>query len=363
MQNPLFSHVAILGLGLIGASLAKTLASKKLGTTISVFDTSPEAQLYAAGAGWKADYAHAGQAVENADLIVFAAPPAAFEALAKDIAPFLKQGAVVMDVASVKRHAVATIAPHLPAYVAFVPAHPIAGSEKTGAAASRDDLFKGKQVILTPKKQDLKSVPVTRIRTLWETLGAKIEYMPAELHDRIYAYVSHLPQVVSFASGKCLKGIPAETDETFTRFMRLTHSDPALWADICVLNADFIREALAAFTSFAGQMTGELSQSQEEGNGNGHIAPQLLPMIVATCLVATASLLQEDSGIHPAHFAGAGFSDMVSPATQDPHAALAAISEHHHHIAHLLASFLRILHEMSDALSAGDKNKLQKLFR
>jgi prephenate dehydrogenase len=202
------------------------------------------------------------------------------------------------------------------------------------------------------------SEPVSRVRLLWETVGARVEYMPADLHDRIYAYLSHLPQLVAFAARGCVVDAGKLQGEEARRFTRLMASDPALWADICLANADFVDAALGDFAGFAGQMEGELSEVPAAGGVEAEHAAELFPRVVATCLIATASLLQEMTGVHPARYAGAGFTDMTAPALSDPQAALAAISSHHWGIAKMLNDLLLRLHAVREALLSGDKAAL-----
>lgn len=355
-------RVAIIGLGLIGSSLARALVERQLDIHIAAFDLSHDVLSYALREGFAhSQHAHVGQAVGDADIIVLAAPPAALATLAGDIAPFLKADAVITDTASVKCHAIAAITSHLPKPGVYVPAHPIAGSEHSGVRAGKTDLFAGKRVILTPEEGQLKSEPVARVRGLWEAVGARIEYMPADLHDRIYAYVSHLPQIVAFAV-KHSFDLHAQQDETLSRFTRLMKSDPVLWADICIANADYIGDALEDFAGFASQMAGELSESPSTGGADAQLAATLFSKVVATCLIATASGLQEIIGIHPARYAGSGFADMTAPAVSDPEEALAAISTHHWMIAKMLRGTLMRLDEIRSRLKNGDRHALQNAF-
>ena len=222
-------RIAILGLGLIGSSLARALAGKNPDVHIAAFDLSYDALAYATAEGFiHSHHAHAKQAAHEADIIILATPPASFATLATDIALFLKKGAIVTDTGSVKRKAIADITARIPLHASYVPGHPIAGSEHTGVKAGRADLFTGKRVILTPEESDLLSEPVAQIRSLWKMAGARVEFMPADLHDRIYAYVSHLPQLVAFAIREPMNDLNTSSNETLKHFMRLTHSDPKL---------------------------------------------------------------------------------------------------------------------------------------
>jgi prephenate dehydrogenase len=348
-------------MGLIGSSVARLLVEKNLVRHVAAFDTNRDSLAYAAQQGFAhSQHAHAGQAAQDADLIIFATPPTSFAALARDIAPFVKPQAVLTDVASVKRHAVAAITPVLAYPAMYVPGHPVAGSEMTGPQAGRADLFKGRHVILTPQEDQVLSDPVGKIRILWEAAEAKIEFMPPEMHDRIYAYVSHLPQLVAYAAWEPLKFL-STGDETFARFTRLAKSHPDLWADISITNSDYICEALTGFIAFATQIQGELNENDAPlPDAEVDMSAILFPKIVATCLVATTSLLQEQTGVHPARYCGKGFTDMVSPAMQDPDATLAAISSHPHQMAGMLRVMLDHLMDIKDAVHLQSRRDFMK---
>jgi cyclohexadieny/prephenate dehydrogenase len=353
-------RIAIIGLGLIGSSLARALVSQNADIHIAAFDLSHDALSYAVKEGFAhSQHAHAGQAASGTDMVVLATPPSTLAAIAGEIAPFIGPEAVVTDVASVKCHAVNAIVPHMPRPDMYVPAHPIAGSELSGIRAGRADLFAGKRVILTPEEDDLRSENVARVCALWESVGAKIEYMPADIHDRIYAYVSHLPQIIAFAAAQAMKDLPT-ADPRFTRLMK---SDPVLWADICVANADPIGDALENFAQFASQMAGELTETPPAKNPDGHLAVTLFSKVIATCLIASAATLQETMGVHPARYAGSGFTDMTSPATSDPESALAAISDHNGAIASMLRQMLARLDEIKKRLKSGDRQALENSLR
>jgi prephenate dehydrogenase len=186
--------------------------------------------------------------------------------------------------------------------------------------------------------------------------------MPADLHDRIYAYVSHLPQVAAFAVAQTMRALPAPQDEASMRFMRLMQSDPALWADICFANAHHVGDALTDFAGFVSQIAGELSETPAAGEADAQLAAALFPKVIATCLIAAASLLQEITGIHPGRYAGSGFADMTAPAVSDPEAALAAISTQHWVIAKMLKDTLARLDIIRARLKSGDRQALATAF-
>ncbi len=354
-----FNHITLLGLGLIGSSLAQVIARKKLASHISAFDNSERALDYAMNNGFiHSKHKSPHDAVNNADLIIFATPPGTFSEIAKDISSSLKKDSVIMDVASVKRHARSSIKPSLPEHALYVPAHPIAGSEKTGVEAGNAELFSGKRVILTPEESELLGDPVTRIRILWEKIGAKVEFMPAPLHDLIYAYVSHLPQVMAFAIAPLVN--QSRQDKNYRRFTRLTQSNPKLWVDICLTNPDYICNAIDDLISFLGQMHGELKNNRQ--NSNGDDISLLFGQLVATCLVATSSLLLEQANVSPLRYAGSGFSDMTILATEDPRKMLADISENNAQMAALLEVTLERLQKIRNAIKANHPEELMHLF-
>ncbi len=357
-----FNRVAILGLGLIGGSLARVLSKKKLAQHIAAYNHSNHALEYALEKGFiDSGLATAGNAVANADLIIFATPPQVFSGLAAEIASHIARGAVLMDVGSVKRQAIAAIKPHMPDYTHYVPAHPIAGSDKSGIEAGNAELFSGRSVILTPEEAELNSDPVTRISLLWKQIGSRVEFMPPEMHDSIYAYVSHLPHIVAFAIAPLMDKSFAENAE-YARFLRLTHSSPALWADICLANADYAGQAMEDFIRFAAQMHGELKEnSQNNENGQGNVS-LLFATLIATCLVATASLVQDQIGVNPLRYAGTGFADMTALAVHDPQELLAQISAHTNVVAALLGNMLERLQAFRAAIAGRHYEALVRLF-
>ncbi|MEI6730542.1 MAG: prephenate dehydrogenase/arogenate dehydrogenase family protein, partial [Pseudomonadota bacterium] len=153
-----YNRIAILGLGLIGSSIARAVTEKKIAEHVAAFDISSQSLDFAINQGFvDSIYLQASQAVENADLIIFATPPQYFSEIMEEIAKNIKPGAIITDVGSVKLSAIADITEYLPEHAQFVPAHPIAGSENSGVEAGDANLFVGKRVILTPGKANLQS--------------------------------------------------------------------------------------------------------------------------------------------------------------------------------------------------------------
>jgi len=239
--------LAIVGTGLIGGSFA--LALKKAGAVREVLGVGRNAARLTVARelgliDGAADWAQAGQA----DCILLAMPVGETESVLKALAPHLKAGAIVTDAGSTKLNVVAAaraaLGTHFPD---FVPGHPIAGSEQSGPAAARADLYQGRKVVLTPQAETRASAIAT-VQALWEAAGAQVETLGAALHDRIFAAVSHLPHLAAFALVDELAG--RADGDTFFRFAasgfrdftRIAGSSPEMWRDIALAN----REALLA---------------------------------------------------------------------------------------------------------------------
>ncbi len=239
--------LAIVGTGLIGGSFA--LALKQAGAVGEVLGVgrNPARLTVARELGLidrAADWAQAGQA----DCILLALPVGETEAVLNHLAPHLKAGAIVTDAGSTKLNVIAAARAALgPRFADFVPGHPIAGSEQSGPGAARADLYQGKKVVLTPQA-DTRADAVATVKTLWQAAGAQVETLDADLHDRVFAAVSHLPHLAAFA---LVDDLACRVDgDTFFRFAasgfrdftRIAGSSPEMWRDIALSN----REALLA---------------------------------------------------------------------------------------------------------------------
>ena len=240
-----FERVAVIGVGLIGGSFA--LALKRAGACASVVGVgrNPDNMRVAKERGIvdsvEADVA---VAVRDADLVLVATPVAQFPELFARIVPTLAPWALVMDAGSTKQDVVAAARAALGSRIAqFVPAHPIAGAEHSGAAAAKADLFAGKRVVLAPVAENPASI-VDAAAAAWEACGARISRMSATEHDAVFAAVSHLPHVLAYA----LVHEVAQRDNSgqlfgyaaggFRDFTRIASSHPEMWRDICVANRD-----------------------------------------------------------------------------------------------------------------------------
>ena len=256
-RHPLFERMAVIGVGLIGGSLA--LAARRRGLVSSVVGCgrSPQNLQVACDRGL-IDVAtqDPGEAVRTAELVVLAVPVGAMASVAEAIRPHLLRGAVVSDVASVKQEVVALLDPLCSgAGCVFVGAHPIAGSEDTGAVAANAELFQGGRCILTPTATtDLKVLG--DVRALWEGVGMRVEEMDAATHDMILARVSHAPHLVAYALaaavGEARVGghtVLSYAGSGFRDTTRIAGSSAALWRGIALANRERVLEALGEFES------------------------------------------------------------------------------------------------------------------
>jgi prephenate dehydrogenase len=238
-------RVALLGTGLIGGSLAAALKRAGLAGWIVGFSSGDADEARALGlvdevAG------SAEAAVDGCDTIILAAPVSINGELLARIAPVLAPGVLLTDVSSVKMPVVAAALRHLgDALPGFVPCHPIAGGERSGPHAADAGLFEGRTVILSPLPSS-EPEKVARLEAVWQRLGAVVERMPAEEHDRVYALVSHWPHAVSFALAGALSASRLDDGLVGPGLRDLTRtaaSSPALWADILMQNTGPVLQA------------------------------------------------------------------------------------------------------------------------
>jgi prephenate dehydrogenase len=249
-----FNKVTIIGVGLIGGSLAKVLRTTGLADSIIGSGRSRETLELALRLG-VIDQIGLGpeRAVEGADLVVLASPVGTFEDVVGGIGPHLKPGAILTDVGSVKGKLVHRIEKILPAGIHFVPGHPIAGKEKFGVSEATEMLFRGAKCILTPTDRT-EPAAVNALREVWTKAGANVITMDPDMHDMIFAAVSHMPHVAAFAMMYAVAELKTGTDDYvnysgagFKDFTRIAASSPEIWRDICIMNRDNIVQMLDRF--------------------------------------------------------------------------------------------------------------------
>ena len=270
--QPLFNRLALIGVGLIGSSIAR--AARALGAVeeIVVTSRSEQTRQRAAELGL-ADRvtATAADAVAGADLVIVCVPIGACEAVAREIGPKLKQGAIVSDVGSVKSAIVRDMAPHIPAGVHFIPGHPVAGTEHSGPDAGFAELFVNSWCILTPAK-DADSYAVERLSQLWKAFGANVEIMSPEHHDLVLAVTSHVPHLIAYNIVGTAFDLRHVTESEilkysgggFRDFTRIAASDPTMWRDIFLNNKDAVLEVLGRFNEDLATLTRAIRRGDGE---------------------------------------------------------------------------------------------------
>ena len=251
-----FEHVAVIGLGLIASSI--THAMRRAGMSSRITGYARSATTRGKARELKLCdkiFDTAEDAVKGADLVILAVPVGAMASVAAEIAPFLKKGAVITDVGSVKRAVIDAVAPKLPEDVHFVPGHPIAGTERSGPDAGFASLFDNRWCLLTPEA-DTDKEAVTKLRQFWEALGANVDLMEADHHDLVLMVTSHAPHLIAYTMVGVADDLKRVTETEvinysaagFRDFTRIAASDPTMWRDVFLNNKDASLEILGRFT-------------------------------------------------------------------------------------------------------------------
>ncbi|MGH6923814.1 MAG: prephenate/arogenate dehydrogenase family protein [Propylenella sp.] len=248
--------LALIGIGLIGSSIARGARERGLAREIVVQSRRAETVATAKKLKLGDHYTtSAADAAAGADLVIASIPVGACEAVAREIAPALKSGAIVSDCGSVKSSVIAQMLPHLPKNAHFVPAHPVAGTEHSGPEAGFAALFHNRFCILTPPA-GADSGAVERVAAFWKGLGAIVEVMDAAHHDLVLAITSHVPHLIAYN----IVGTAAHLEEVtesevmkfaaggFRDFTRIAASDPTMWRDVFLHNRQAVLEMLGRFT-------------------------------------------------------------------------------------------------------------------
>jgi cyclohexadieny/prephenate dehydrogenase len=255
MNPPMFQKLALIGIGLIGSSIALAARKGGLAGMIAIQTRSPatlkRAEELKLGDSYHAD---AAEAARDADCVILCVPVGASGAIAKAIGPVLKPGAIVSDVGSVKASVVAQMAPHLPKGVHFVPAHPVAGTEYSGPDAGFAELFENRWCILTPPPGTDRQA-VDKLAAFWRGLGANVETMTPEHHDLVLAITSHVPHLIAYNIVGTAADLETVTQSEvmkfsaggFRDFTRIASSDPTMWRDVFLHNRDAVLEMLGRF--------------------------------------------------------------------------------------------------------------------
>jgi cyclohexadieny/prephenate dehydrogenase len=259
----MFNRLALIGVGLIGSSIARAAREQGLVRSIVATARSPKTRKRVAELGLADQVVETNAAaVEGADLVIVCIPVGACGDVAKEIAPHLAAGAIVSDVGSVKGQVLRDMGQHLPKNVHFIPAHPVAGTEFSGPDAGFAELFVNRWCILTPPKGADKAA-VTKLKDFWTAMGANVETMDADHHDLVLAITSHLPHLIAYTIVGTAEDLQAVTRSEvlkfsaggFRDFTRIAASDPTMWRDIFIANKDAVLEMLGRFNEDVASLT------------------------------------------------------------------------------------------------------------
>ncbi|MCI4655079.1 prephenate/arogenate dehydrogenase family protein [Sphingomonas aquatilis] len=250
-----FARVTIIGLGLIGSSVARAVRATMPTVRITGYDASPEVRAIAERIALADDIADtAGAAVIDADLVMLCVPVGAMGAVAAEFADDLPADAIVSDVGGSKESVLAALRAVLP-HATIVPGHPVAGTEHSGPEAGFATLFRGRWCILTPEEGTAEA-PTLRLRAFWEALGAQVEVMTPKHHDLVLAVTSHVPHLIAYS----IVGTASDLEEVtqsevikfsaggFRDFTRIAASDPTMWRDVFLNNREAVLEILQRLT-------------------------------------------------------------------------------------------------------------------
>jgi cyclohexadieny/prephenate dehydrogenase len=271
-SQPIFNRLALIGMGLIGSSIARAARAQKAARSIVASARSAATRRRIAELGLADQVVETNSgAVEGADLVIVAIPVGACGTVAAEIGPHLARDAILSDVGSVKGAVLRDMAPHIPPGVHFIPAHPVAGTESSGPDAGFAELFVNRWCILTPPP-GADSNAVERLASFWRLLGANVESMSAEHHDLVLGITSHLPHLIAYT----IVGTAEEFSQVtrsevlqfsaggFRDFTRIAASDPTMWRDVFLANKDAVLEMLSRFNEDLSKLT----QAIRQGDGN-----------------------------------------------------------------------------------------------
>ena len=250
-----FARLTIIGLGLIGSSVARAVKAQMPSVRITGFDADAEVRSRAVNLGICDDVTDTvGASVTDADLVILCVPVGAMGAVAQEFADDLPVDAIVSDVGSCKQSVADGLAAVLP-QATIIPAHPVAGTEKSGPDAGFSTLFKGRWCILTPP-ENAPEAAVERLRSFWQRLGADVEIMDARHHDMVLAVTSHLPHLIAYTivgTADDLEGVTQSevikySAGGFRDFTRIAASDPVMWRDVFFAHKKAVLEMLQRFS-------------------------------------------------------------------------------------------------------------------
>ena len=261
-----FARLAVLGLGLLGGSVAAAARERGLAREVVGAGRRRAPLERALDAGLVDSICSPAEAVAGADFVILGTPVGSMNQVVSDVASGLEPGCLVTDVGSVKGSVIETIPGLLPAGVEFVGSHPMAGSHLRGPDHARADLFEGATCVVTPREGQSVAA-IERVECFWRDVGARVERRTPEAHDEEVAWVSHLPHLVAFAFAESLTAAPDRVGRLagggFRDFTRIAQSDAELWGEILSLNG----KALAGPLTHFSESLAKIARALEEGDG------------------------------------------------------------------------------------------------
>ena len=267
-----FKRVALIGFGLIGGSIARAARAQGLAEEIVTTARSEKTRARVKELGIVDCVMESNaEAVQDADLVILCIPVGACGPVTAEIAPHLKRGAIVSDVGSVKGAVVRDMAPHIPAGVHFVPAHPVAGTEHSGPDSGFAELFINRWCILTPP-EGTAAEATEKLRAFWTGLGARVETMTPDHHDLVLAITSHLPHLIAYTIVGTADELAQVTESEvikfsaggFRDFTRIAASDPTMWRDVFLNNREAVLEMLGTFNEDLSKLTRAIRRGDGE---------------------------------------------------------------------------------------------------
>ncbi|MDY6861518.1 MAG: prephenate dehydrogenase/arogenate dehydrogenase family protein [Thermodesulfobacteriota bacterium] len=266
-----FKKIAIIGVGLIGGSFARSLKKYALCKEIIGYGRSEKNLKKALNLGVIDDYRREfSEDMKDFDLILLATPVSTIVTITKNIIPFLKPGTIVFDAGSVKGKIVKDVESFLPAHITFIGGHPIAGRENSGVEAAQDDLFFGHKMVFTPTSITSKE-KLKKLMDLWAKIGCEIIIMDKDYHDEIFSQISHLPHVIAYCLVNSIFEYFGKHDVItnfsaggFKDYTRIAQSHPEMWKDILLMNKKNILNAIDSFLHYLLMLKGFLSEDDEE---------------------------------------------------------------------------------------------------
>lgn len=252
----LYDQITIIGLGLIGSSVARGIKDRDLTDRLVGFDINPDYQKQIVDLNLVDELASSlAESVKGSDLIILATPVGTYADIGNEIADHLSDGATLTDVGSVKSSVVEALKDVVPNHVHLIPAHPVAGTEQSGPEAGFASLFHDRWAILTPVN-GTDEAAVKRLEDFWKGLGSNTEIMDADHHDRVLAITSHIPHLIAYNIVGTARDLEDVTKSEvikfsaggFRDFTRIAASDPTMWRDVFLNNKDAVLEMLGRFS-------------------------------------------------------------------------------------------------------------------